>query len=103
MSNPRLSKSRAKMKKMQTDGKSPSSQEGKTPLQVFSIDNGEPRGALAAEPPLLPTDDLLRELQADSERLEQSTPQEILRWAVDRFAPKFTMATAFGPESKLPV
>lgn len=90
--------SRPKMKKMQTDGTSPSSQEGKTPLQVFSIDNGEPRGALAAEPPLLPTDDLLQELQADSERLEQSTPQEILRWAVDRFAPKFTMATAFGPE-----
>lgn len=41
--------------------------------------------------------DLIMELQRESERLEQATPQEILQWAVLRF-PKFTMATAFGPE-----
>lgn len=45
-----------------------------------------------------PTPEWLAELAADSERLESATPQEILRYAVDRFAPKFTMATAFGPE-----
>lgn len=68
------------------------------PLQVFSIDSGEPRGALAADPPLHPTDELMAELALESEKLESATPQQILRWAVDRFAPKFTMATAFGPE-----
>jgi phosphoadenosine phosphosulfate reductase len=65
-------------------------------LQVISPD--EPLGALAADPPLVPTESFLAELARQSDRLEEATPQEILRWAVDRFAPKFTMATAFGPE-----
>jgi phosphoadenosine phosphosulfate reductase len=68
------------------------------PLQVFSIDSDRPRGALAADPPLDPTDEFLEELDRESSQLESATPQEILRWAVDRFAPRFTMATAFGPE-----
>lgn len=68
------------------------------PLQVISIDDTRPRGALAADPPLVPTDEFLAELQRDSQSLESSSPQEILSWAVDRFAPHFTMATAFGPE-----
>jgi phosphoadenosine phosphosulfate reductase len=68
------------------------------PLQVFSIDSNEPRGALAADPPLNPTDEFLAELERESISLESATPQEILRWAVERYAPKFTMATAFGPE-----
>ena len=68
------------------------------PLQVVSIESNEPRGALAADPPLNPTDEFLAELERDSLSLEKATPQEILKWAVDRFAPKFTMATAFGPE-----
>jgi len=68
------------------------------PLQVFSIDSDQPRGALAADPPLHPTDKFLEELERESRKLESATPQGILRWAVDRFAPKFTMATAFGPE-----
>ena len=65
-------------------------------LKVVSDDR--PQGALAADPPLVPTDQFLKELQRDSESLEKATPSEILRWAVDRFAPRFTMATAFGPE-----
>ncbi len=40
----------------------------------------------------------IADLDAESQRLETATPQEILQWAVDRYAPKFTMATAFGPE-----
>jgi len=47
---------------------------------------------------LSPTVELLAELAEVSQRLESATPQEILTWAVQRFAPKFTMATAFGPE-----
>ncbi len=31
-------------------------------------------------------------------RLAEATPQEIIEWAVDRFHPRLTMATAFGPE-----
>src|SRR5450755_4707789 len=30
--------------------------------------------------------------------LQSKSPQEILRWAVDAFYPKLTMATAFGAE-----
>jgi phosphoadenosine phosphosulfate reductase len=44
------------------------------------------------------TSDLLEELSRKSAELESATPQDVLRWAVDRFAPRFTMATAFGPE-----
>jgi phosphoadenosine phosphosulfate reductase len=47
---------------------------------------------------LEPTEVLLADLRAASERLETATPQEILQWAVARFSPRFTMATAFGPE-----
>lgn len=45
-----------------------------------------------------PTPEELEELARLSGELEQSTPQEILRWAIDTYAPNFTMATAFGPE-----
>lgn len=69
-------------------------------LQVLTPDPApdQLRGALAADPPLEPSESFLAELAVDSERLEAATPQEILRYAVDRFAPLFTMATAFGPE-----
>lgn len=45
-----------------------------------------------------PDSELLDELARKSTELEASSPQEILRWAAERFAPRFTMATAFGPE-----
>jgi phosphoadenosine phosphosulfate reductase len=76
----------------------PKPQPSGSPLQLFSIDDGSPRGALATNPPLEPTEALLAELARESERLETASPVEILQWAVDRFAPHFTMATAFGPE-----
>ena len=47
---------------------------------------------------LEPTPALMDELSEASERLESATPQEILGWVVARFSPRFTMATAFGPE-----
>lgn len=50
------------------------------------------------EPPLEPTPDLLAELAADSARLESAAPLEIIEYAVEKFYPKLTMATAFGPE-----
>jgi phosphoadenosine phosphosulfate reductase len=47
---------------------------------------------------LVLTAELHAELSRESERLETATPQEILEWVTSRFAPRFTMATAFGPE-----
>ena len=47
---------------------------------------------------LAPTPELLEELHAASQQLESATPEEIIRWGVERYAPYFTMATAFGPE-----
>src|SRR5689334_6146215 len=35
---------------------------------------------------------------ATNAELEGKTPREILRWAVEAFYPRLTMATAFGPE-----
>ena len=62
-----------------------------------------PAAAPAAPPPTgdqraAPSAEFLQQLAAISQELETATPQEILRWAVERYAPKFTMATAFGPE-----
>jgi len=55
------------------------------------------------EPPLSPapqtaTSDILDECSHASSDLETASPQQILAWAIGRFAPRFTMATAFGPE-----
>jgi phosphoadenosine phosphosulfate reductase len=38
------------------------------------------------------------ELSEVNERLGKESPVEILRWGVERFFPRLTMATAFGPE-----
>lgn len=61
---------------------------------------------LVATPGLVPpahvwSDELKREMEAKSAELEGARPQEILRWSLDRFAPRFTMATAFGPEGMI--
>jgi phosphoadenosine phosphosulfate reductase len=47
---------------------------------------------------LILTPELEAEIHAASAKLETASPQEILRWATDRFGERFTMATAFGPE-----
>ena len=54
--------------------------------------------ALADDSQLELTPELKAELDAKNAELESASPGEVLRWAVERFAPKFTMATAFGPE-----
>ena len=47
---------------------------------------------------LEPTAELLDELAAKNAELETASPQEIIRWANERFERDLTMATAFGPE-----
>ncbi|OHB74808.1 MAG: phosphoadenosine phosphosulfate reductase [Planctomycetes bacterium RBG_16_64_10] len=41
---------------------------------------------------------MLAELHQQSQALADAPPREILRWAVERYFPRLTMATAFGPE-----
>jgi phosphoadenosine phosphosulfate reductase len=38
------------------------------------------------------------QIAAANQHLDQQSPQKILRWAVEQFYPKLTMATAFGAE-----
>ena len=38
------------------------------------------------------------DLIAEGRRLEGASPQEIIRWGVETYFPRLTMATAFGPE-----
>lgn len=70
-----------------------------TQLRVFNPESGSVSpGAEADGQQLEPTPALLEELDQASGRLESVEPSEILRWAIERFGPRLTMATAFGPE-----
>src|SRR5262245_42993942 len=51
-----------------------------------------------ALPPVAASPELLEELGDHSRRLEGAPPEHILAWAVEKYFPKLTMATAFGPE-----
>jgi len=44
------------------------------------------------------TPELLEGLREASSRLEKASPEEIIAWGVENYAPYLTMATAFGPE-----
>ncbi len=72
--------------------------DGVLPIVESTAVSDSLQGALAADPPLVPTQEMLDELAAISLSFETASPQEILKWAVDRFGKRFTMATAFGPE-----
>jgi phosphoadenosine phosphosulfate reductase len=67
-------------------------------FMTHAVDDQERIGSQAADPPLLPTPDVLEELAAMSQLLETAEPEAILDWAVSRYGSGFTMATAFGPE-----
>jgi phosphoadenosine phosphosulfate reductase len=75
-------------------------------LKIVMPDTLSPSHRVAGQPPqpgpgfrrLEPTAELFAELDEHSRRLESATPEEIIAWGVERFAPYLTMATAFGPE-----
>jgi phosphoadenosine phosphosulfate reductase len=48
--------------------------------------------------PRSPGEKELKALERHSRLLESATPEEIVAWAVQKYFPKLTMATAFGPE-----
>ena len=58
----------------------------------------DPSEANVNDPQLQPTPELLAELARKNDELESATPKEIIRWAIEHFGDKLTMATAFGPE-----
>jgi phosphoadenosine phosphosulfate reductase len=77
------------------------------PMTTFTTPSGTQLPVLGqgttppAKPPAsVPTasPELLDQLRQYSLQLEDSTPQEIIRWTVEKYFPKLTMATAFGPE-----
>jgi phosphoadenosine phosphosulfate reductase len=65
-----------------------------TPRKAVS---GLPKPAAGFER-LEPTPELFEELSVANQQLESATPEEIIAWGAQRYAPYFTMATAFGPE-----
>lgn len=73
---------------------------GGSPSRSGSSANGVEQPFAAPARPPVPTasPELLEQLKAESQRLETASPKEILTWAVERYFPKLTMATAFGPE-----
>jgi phosphoadenosine phosphosulfate reductase len=64
---------------------------GQPPLAVVTPDPPTTISPTPASP------ELLAELAEYSRRLESADPQAIIRWAVEKYFPKLTMATAFGP------
>lgn len=69
-----------------------------TLLRVIYPDDAAGSIPETAEGKLLLTPSLQAEIDQRNAELESATPQEVLGWTLSRFAPKFTMATAFGPE-----
>lgn len=66
-------------------------------MSVFST-KGRPEMTTATAVPTLDQASARFELIEDSRRLQDASPQEVLRWAIDAYSPRLTMATAFGPE-----
>ncbi|MFM8890734.1 MAG: phosphoadenylyl-sulfate reductase, partial [Planctomycetia bacterium] len=51
--------------------------------------------------PAAPSPDVQEELARASQALEAAEPPDVIRWAVERYGSRLTMATAFGPEGCL--
>jgi phosphoadenosine phosphosulfate reductase len=69
-----------------------------TPVAEAGIASRGLPSPLAGFRRLEPKPELLNELADASQQLEKASPEEIIAWGVERYAPYLTMATAFGPE-----
>lgn len=65
-------------------------------LPVADAPRPLPATPAVAEPAAPPVD--LEWLAAQSDKLEDAHPRDIIAWAAEQYFPKLTMATAFGPE-----
>jgi phosphoadenosine phosphosulfate reductase len=68
------------------------------PLPIAALPAAGDNGTLSPAAPASSTPELLERLREASAKLETASPEEIVRWAVENYFPKLTMATAFGPE-----
>jgi phosphoadenosine phosphosulfate reductase len=64
----------------------------------ISPDREEARRSEGAALQLQLTPELASELEQANRDLELASPERTITWAVERFFPRLTMATAFGPE-----
>jgi phosphoadenosine phosphosulfate reductase len=65
------------------------------PVASLPVVEPERKPAVAPAPA---TPELLAQLAEYSRQLEGASPRDIIAWAVEKYFPKLTMATAFGPE-----
>jgi len=66
---------------------------------MFSSETMKQNEPLAADPVVrTASSEELEWIAEQSHRLEGRSPEEILAWTVDRYFPRFTMATGLGPE-----
>jgi phosphoadenosine phosphosulfate reductase len=68
------------------------------PLPIAALLAAGNNGTPSPAAPAPPTPEVLERLREASAKLETASPEEIVRWAVENYFPKLTMATAFGPE-----
>jgi phosphoadenosine phosphosulfate reductase len=71
----------------------------KSPPVVAQPFRDPPADRLPVSPPVRePSEAILDEIDLANRSLEHTSPEEILSWAVERYFPRFTMATGLGPE-----
>ena len=87
----------ADMTSQQTGPRLPSSQTVEEAEEAEAMSVATP-DEIDVVQPLEPSQELLAEIAAKSSELESATPEQIIRWAHQRFGDRLTMATAFGPE-----
>lgn len=67
-------------------------------IEATASKSGAPELRIVPELPSQSHQELIRELEERSTELETATPEEIIRWGIERFGNGLTFATAFGPE-----
>lgn len=75
--------------------------DGVGPMGAVLSASLRPQTAHGSGLPRVPSEEELEFFRQESLRLETATPEEVIAWAVRRYFPKLTMATAFGPEGCL--
>lgn len=67
-------------------------------LKVLHPEDHQDSPSVQTAAPPVASEELLAELADASAKLETASPQDIILWAAETYAPRLGMATAFGPE-----